>query len=109
MTRIPCQADPELWFQKDPNPARLKCILDCPPAAQQVCAQAALDGCNRFGVWAGVTLPGSSPRQRARLDSARRLLRKIADGVPPAQLKYNRTLLRQYTARRKERNLSICA
>lgn len=111
----PCRHDPDLWFAENPDPARIQCLLACPLAAQRACAQVALDASDHYGVWAGVALPGRE--RRAKLDSARVLLRKIAEGLPPTQLKYNQKLLREHaeTLRRQQqprprgRNLSICA
>jgi hypothetical protein len=46
----------------------------------RVCAQAALDNRESYGVWAGVQLPGGQTRKIPVLNSKREILAGIADG-----------------------------
>lgn len=60
--------------------ARSVCLHRCPLAQIRQCAQAALDGREAYGVWAGVQLPGGQTRKLPVLNAQRAILAGIADG-----------------------------
>ena len=57
--------------------ARAGCAA-CPVGCRANCAKTALLGGDKYGVWAGVALPGGQPRKRAELEEAQERLRLIA-------------------------------
>lgn len=94
----PCSADPDLWFgyadddasdgaakarvyEQSATKARTLCLRRCPLAQQRLCARAAVEAGEEYGVWAGVKLPGGQYRKRHQLAHAHRILRQIAEGV----------------------------
>jgi hypothetical protein len=53
---LPCQLDPELWFDRRHHAAALALCLDCP--ARHWCAQEALQSRASWGLWAGIWIDG---------------------------------------------------
>lgn len=79
-TTFPCTGKTDVWFSRqdaDIDYARAAC-LTCPVAQRAQCARGALRKGDKYGVWAGVYLPGLEPRDRAELDVALERLRLIA-------------------------------
>lgn len=57
--------------------AREGCMT-CPVVRRAECAKVALLNGDKYGVWAGVALPGGQPRKKAELEEAQGRLRLIA-------------------------------
>jgi hypothetical protein len=83
---VPCAANPALWHgnvrglggRKRAHQACLLCVSDC--HMQQECARQAVAEDEKFGVWAGVYLPGDKKENRSQLEWGQDLLRRIAAG-----------------------------
>lgn len=76
----PCVGSTEIYFSTHPDDielARALCAA-CPLSRRSRCARDAIEAGDKFGVWAGVYLPGMQPRDKDRLDEAVDQLRRIA-------------------------------
>lgn len=82
----PCEAGyADDWFIEEPHShqaevARVEqlCRTQCPLAKQVQCARKALENGEKWGTWAGVTLPGTSNCKKAEQAAAKERLRLIA-------------------------------
>lgn len=72
-TSLPCQHDPDAWFDRTSRTKALEGCLTCP--ARRRCAQEALRCGAAWGMWAGIWIDGG-------LADVARYLRAIADPAP---------------------------
>ena len=75
MNELPCQQDPDRWFDRADRTHALAGCLACP--ARSWCARQALSDRAPWGMWAGIWIEGN-------LADAAPYLRAIADAAPPA-------------------------
>lgn len=74
-----CVGSTEIYFSSHPDDiARAKELCGgCPLARRSRCARDAIERGDKFGIWAGVHLPGIQPRDRDKLAEAIERLRRI--------------------------------
>jgi hypothetical protein len=75
LTELPCQRDPDRWFDRTDRTQALAGCLSCP--ARFWCAREALKAEASFGMWAGIWIDGN-------LADVKRHLRAIAEGTSSA-------------------------
>lgn len=75
-----CANRADIYFSSNADDVALAQQLcgTCPLTRRSRCAREAIEGDNRFGVWAGVYLPGMQPRYKHKLGDAVERLRRIA-------------------------------